>query len=379
MITGTISASKLDGALPAINGANLTGVGDGVLKGGNDPAIDTNPAAGVGAVWLNTSSGSMYVCTDATTDANVWINIGGGTGDVEPFHGGGTTSGYIAGGYTGGPRTDAIEKFAFSSGGASAYNGNLVQNRSHMASGNSSSVNGYTTAGVPGYVTHIDKFNFSSEANATDNGDLNIGTSGGSAQSSITDGYTVAGYSASYGWRNEIDKFTFASDGNATDIGDSLGSKDERGGCSSRTHGYSMGGQSSGTPQNVIERFSFSVNGNATDVGDMTSTRNGMTGNQTETHGYSTGGNNEQGEMIDKFSFVSNGNATDIGNLTVIRYGLCGQSSSTHGYTSGGSNAYSGGPSVVDVIDRFPFASDTNATDVGDLQASKSHASGQQF
>ena len=140
-----------------------------------------------------------------------------------------------------------------------------------------------------------------------------------------------------------------------------------------------MGGQSSGTPQNVIERFSFSVNGNATDVGDMTSTRNGKTGNQTATHGYSTGGNNEQGEMIDKFSFASNGNATDIGNLTVIRYGLCGQSSQTHGYASGGSNAYSGGPSVVDVIDRFPFASDTNATDVGDLQASKSHASGQQF
>ena len=76
MITGTISASKLQGALPVLNGANLTGVGDGVLKAGNDPATDTNPAAGVGAVWLNTSSGEMFVCTDATTDANVWTNVG---------------------------------------------------------------------------------------------------------------------------------------------------------------------------------------------------------------------------------------------------------------------------------------------------------------
>ena len=59
MITGTISASKLDGALPAINGANLTGVGDGVLKAGSNPATDTNPADGLGTQWLNTSSGAM--------------------------------------------------------------------------------------------------------------------------------------------------------------------------------------------------------------------------------------------------------------------------------------------------------------------------------
>ena len=62
MITGTVSSSKLDGALPAINGANLTGVGDGVLKGGNDPATDTNPAAGVIATSPATIPDAIPIC-----------------------------------------------------------------------------------------------------------------------------------------------------------------------------------------------------------------------------------------------------------------------------------------------------------------------------
>ena len=54
-------------------------------KSASDPALNTNPSAGVGHIWLNTTSGEMYCCTDATTDANVWINIGDGTGDIRPF------------------------------------------------------------------------------------------------------------------------------------------------------------------------------------------------------------------------------------------------------------------------------------------------------
>ena len=114
MITGTVSSSKLDGALPAINGANLTGVGDGVLKAGNDPAVDTNPAAGVGAVWLNTSSGEMFVCTDATADSNIWTNVGAGTGDVVPFQFQGTISGYSMG-HNIIAQADEIDKFSLES------------------------------------------------------------------------------------------------------------------------------------------------------------------------------------------------------------------------------------------------------------------------
>ena len=84
-----ISASKLTGALPAISGANLTnltstfaGLTDTTVST-SDPASNSNPSA-TGHLWVNKNSGESYVCTDATNNANGWINIGGGSGDIGP-------------------------------------------------------------------------------------------------------------------------------------------------------------------------------------------------------------------------------------------------------------------------------------------------------
>ena len=49
-----------------------------------DPATDTNPSA-VGHHWINKTSGEYFVCTDNTTDENVWVNIGEGDGSVIPI------------------------------------------------------------------------------------------------------------------------------------------------------------------------------------------------------------------------------------------------------------------------------------------------------
>ena len=48
-----------------------------------DPTLTTNPSSGVGTIWVNSTSGETYVCTDATTNGNVWKNIGGGSGNIE--------------------------------------------------------------------------------------------------------------------------------------------------------------------------------------------------------------------------------------------------------------------------------------------------------
>ena len=73
--------------------------------------------------------------------------------------------------------------------------------------------------------------------------------------------------------------------------------------------------------------------------------------------------------VIDKFPFSTDSNATDVGDLTQSRAFTTGQSSSTHGYTSGG---YSG---PFNTIDKFPFATNGNASDVGDLsQATQQNA-----
>ena len=81
--------------------------------------------------------------------------------------------------------------------------------------------------------------------------------------------------------------------------------------------------------------------------------------------------------IIDKFPFSSDANATDVGDLTVARNNISeGQNSSSNGYISGGFSPTI--PGTANIIEKFPFGSDANATDVGDLTAVKSEAAGQQ-
>ena len=92
-------------------------------------------------------------------------------------------------------------------------------------------------------------------------------------------------------------------------------------------------------------------------------------------YGYSTGGQFENDgvnvNIIDKFPFASDSNATDIADLTVARRFCSGNQSSVSGYTGGG---YASSPS--DVIDKFAFASDGDATDVGDLIDAETYGAG---
>ena len=322
----SLSASKLTGALPVLDGSAITGVGTGFMENASDPAVDTNPADGLGAVWVNTTTGNIYICTDATTDANVWVNVGGGSGNVVPFVFQGENYGYVSGGYP------------------------------------------YPS----GAVNVIDKFSFATAtANATDVGDLSVARHANAGQSSPTHGYTSASNN-----HNVIDKFPFATDSNATDVGDcSVARSSSAAGQSSGTYGYTSGGNTTKT----IDKFSFATDGNATDVGDLTVARSLPGGQSSTTHGYSSGGiiggPPYDSNYIDKFTFASNNDATDVGDLTGNRRYCTGQSSTAYGYTSGGF-LY---PNSINVIDRFSFASDGNAVDVGDLTVSRQIAAGQQY
>ncbi len=105
---------------------------------------------------------------------------------------------------------------------------------------------------------------------------------------------------------------------------------------------------------------------------------------QGSNYGYTTGGDlhptpgDRTSNIIDKFSFSSDGNATDIGDLSVTQIQGTGQSSTASGYASGGQI----NDSVSDTtnIEKFPFASDSNGTDVGDLTAGRFKCTaGQQY
>ena len=336
----TLTASKLTGNLPAISGASLTNlpITPAYTKSASDPVVTTNPSGGVGTVWVNQSSGEVYVCTDATSNENVWTNIGGGTGNIEPrSHEMGTNSGYASGGYTGSSQ-NTIDKFSFTSDGDASDIGNLTSTNRETA-GQSSTTHGYVSGGHTNNTT-IQKFSFSSDGDASNVSTLTTGRSGASGQSTTTYGYTTGG-----GWpaHDVIDKFQFSNDGNATDVGDITQSRQELAGFVSTTHGYAAGGYTSSAPNyrsDVIDKFSFSSDGNSSDVANLSKGKSGPAGQNSYNHGYATGGYaNPPGAQttdIDKFNFASNANATDVADITVARGTGSGQSSTSHGYMAGG-------------------------------------------
>ena len=299
----------------------------------------------------------------------------------------GLVSGYASGGAPGvGPFVNTIQKFPFASDANATDVGDLTQAR-YTAAGQSSSVSGYTSGGsIPPTSNVIDKFPFAADANATDVGNLTAGRYYTSGQSSAVSGYTTAGSPAADVRNVIIDKFPFAADANATDVGDLTGGGVYgAAGQSSPANGYVSGGYSP-TPgvftTAKIEKFPFASDANAAEIGNLTQARRRLTGGQSSTvSGYTAGGlasppPTNTINTIDKFPFASDANATDVGDLTQSRQEASGQSSLASGYVSGGQTAP---PSpVVNTIDKFPFASDSNATDVGDLTTNLGHSAGQQ-
>jgi len=376
-----LSASKLTGDLPALSGASLTNVPTGVTTSTNDPTISTNPSGGVGTLWVNKTSGEMYVCTNATAGANIWTNVGTGTGDVMPFVFQGTISGYVSSTNDIG-NGDIIDKFSLVSDANATDVGNLTVKRLNGAGG-CSSTHGYHAGGYTGVENSsniIDKYTFAADNDATDVGDLTVGRSYNNGQSSSTHCYATGG-AATWHANSEsdrIDKWTTSSDANATDVGNlTLARQQNTAGQSSEAHGYTCGGTHppGATYTNRIDKFTFASDNDATDHGDMTTSRNQAAGQSSTTHGYITGGYSPNTDKIEKFTFGSNSNAADVGVLTVgNRWSISGQSSTTHGYTSGGYN----GSAVLNRIDKFTFASNNDATDVGDLTVARNQTAGTQ-
>ena len=70
---------------------------------------------------------------------------------------------------------------------------------------------------------------------------------------------------------------------------------------------------------------------------------------QGSNFGYASGGCPDFNNVIDKFPFSSDANATDVGDLTAAREGPAGQSSQTHGYI------LAGGPRDLRPIDKVSF------------------------
>ena len=142
--------------------------------------------------------------------------------------------------------------------------------------------------------------------------------------------------------------------------------------------GYACGGIN----QDYIFRNSYSSDVDATDIGNLTYTTNVAAGHSSATSGYCSGGtdggNTNMRDDICRFTFAAAASIVAVGDLVTVtgsgltrgRGFLGGGSSSTHGFSTGGSTG--GNPGVpYSEIDIFPFASDVNSADHGDLSADR--------
>jgi hypothetical protein len=376
--SGTIATARLDigttanklvqldgsGNLPAVDASQLTGIVSATISA-SDPAIDTNPSGGVGTEWNNSTSGEMFICTDATTDENVWTNIGGGTGDILPWGFPGETYGYATGSYN----HAAAQKFPFATQTNSTSVGNLTIARGDGA-GCSSDTYGYCAGGyqpsTAGKSNIIDKMAFATDADFTDVGDItqakNMITGG---CSSASHGYVLHGSGGS-GWTTDLEKFSFTSDGGSTIVGNFSTDQSSGASVTSETQGYVAGGTGTGGVTNKIERFDFASDGNFTDHGDLSDAYYSSGGAGSTTHGYVVGGQKVPApncNNIDKFAYASNTTSTDIGDMGYIPRGAFGTSAVTHGYFG----SYFDNTVQRDVIERVSFASDGNSVDWADI------------
>ena len=381
--SGTIASARLDvgttankliqldgnAKLPAVDASQLTGIVSATISA-SDPTLSTNPSGGVGTEWNNSTTGEMYICTDATAGENVWKNVGGGSGDIKPFHGWGTNYGYVAGGVdvASGSANNTIDRFSFSSATDATDVGNLLTeghgpSGSGAHGGSSSSTHGYAAGGDPGpgHSVTIQKWTFAATADATDVGDCQTSAGSRAGFMSTTHGYATGGSPST----DSVDKYAYASDGNSVDLCNlHHGARYLPAGATSETAGYTHGGRSGSSNLNYIEKITFSSDSSSVDHADLANTCKGHSGHNSETHGYAAGGYSNN--QIQKFTFASATNATDVSD---IRYGqaghMSGNSSSTHGYITtpnyinqAGSNA-----SQAETIEKFSYASGADSVD----------------
>ena len=370
-IANKLLAYDGSGNMPAVDASQLTNTST-ITSSASDPAIDTNPSGGVGTEWHNTTSGEVYICTDATAGANVWKNVGAGSGNIAPIPPTGNY-GYIAGGQAGGvdwapPHfvSNQISRFAFASGNASDFGSNLAVVVRYCASA-SSSTHGYSIGGLTtgnSAVDHIQKFTMASSSNATDIGNATVSKEGPMGTNSETYGFHIGGYPYS----NDIGRWSFASDGDAVDWADLAVVSGFAMGCSDWDNGY---GYVSTINTDQIQKFPFASQTNAVDTTqNLTVNANHSGSNSSATHGYSAGGNGSPHNHICKFQFNTSNHATDVGNLVLGRayVGQTHPSSLTYGYSCGGTAPSAPNTNAAtNNIEKFAFASDADAIDHGDL------------
>ncbi len=370
----TIEKLATSGTLPALDGSALTGIvaGATITKDPNDPAVDTNPADGVGALWLNTSQAYLWVCTDATTDNNIWKSASCGSTNIPVT----TGEAYIIAGDRAQLRTTSISLFQFSSSVESQVGDIDFGLILHGA--NSSTTEGFIHGGHDPFRTTIEKFSFASANVSTpDHGNLsrNLFDTGGT--NSSTHGYVHGGRGLNLnGAATTNEKFTFANSGVSTTQVFSLNAQTfyiEGHSNPNNDKGYIFSGSlGSGVNSDIYAEFSFANDNTKTDIGTLITARGSfaIAGNLTDA--FLFGGSEQIAANtsnvvigIERISLSSNNTTASHGDLQKEHIGPGGASTTTHGLCFGGDDADTGSGFATKQL--FSFSSDVGSTIIAPL------------
>jgi hypothetical protein len=238
-----------------------------------------------------------------------------------------------------------------------------------------------TSPGTVG-VSSIARMPFASETVTNDIGYLLLVDDWYAGQGTVgtngpTHGYLSGTFSGSPNWApltySRIERFPFASSSAGSgSIGNLIFKQYNHGATQSATHGYNhgadcpppAGGNGTNTNNRTIQKYPFSATSNATSVGTLSESARGIGpgGTSSSSHGYTYGGWNGnttpyRPTLICKFPFASDSNATEVGGMAGEGVAFqCHIQSEIHGYITGGGSIN---------IEKFPFSYDAPSVIVG--------------
>ena len=416
----SVDASKLSGsAFPVINGANISNQFEQTspfTESTSDPAADSN--LGLGAAWVNTTTGTIYICKDATNNMNVWQGVGDGSGHIlknqlpgeatddvpnieenttlsHTFTGGtdadGTVTHYVVDQISDPILSVAVSEVAAGSAHdftASAVSGDTnvtfrvrTKDNAGMYSpgitvtvtvtdyvpfwSNYAQMHAYSAGGAWGH-DKIERFSVLTDANNTEVGTISTQVEYGTGTNSISHGYIYGGVPASWaGTVTTVQKVQLAAAANASNISNMVFHSYGHGAANEENYGWKFGGDSIPNPDHkVLEKQSYASDSNMTSPGNMVGGDrcNIVDGVSGTTHGFAIACNYYTN--MDKWSYASGTDAADHGDTSAYRTGVGTQWTTTHGYLSGG---YRLGIGSSKWVEKFAFASNTTGTQVGNI------------
>ena len=344
------------------------------IKIKRDTATDFETANTVlanGEFSLETDTGKMKVGNGSTAYNDLQFVTGNAARRLYIFEA--TTSVYLAGGTTNGDITE-IHKMPVASQDSWSDIGDLLYYQPGKGSGgfNDESGNGYV---ISASVQSPTKVVFASDSVSS------LPSIGSYRSGAAYNGNQLAAYWVGGNPNVTTGKYVYASGavtntipgmGITTNSSDPSSSRSYLSGAPSGTFAFSIGGGNNTAASSTrIEKLNMSTEaGGSIDVGDLTIGTHETTATAGETHAYSVGGRNfpdasGHKKTMDKIAFATDGNATDIGDLVIGRARGAATSSTSYGFLSGGQGQASSPYSTASATtERWPFASDSSSSNI---------------